>query len=78
MSETKKTEELSVNQQQAAMADQAGRRAVEPVVLTERDDILRARALELANEQGESPEVTVIRAEKYYQFLTNTKEATNG
>jgi hypothetical protein len=78
MSETKKADEGSINQRQAAAADQAARRAVEPIAAGEGDATLRLRALELANEQGESPEATVIRAEQYYQFLINDKEATRG
>jgi hypothetical protein len=73
MSETKKTEPeerpLSVNERQAADADQKDRRAQEGSTGLNQRAILAVRALELANEQGESPENTVKRARQYREFL---------
>lgn len=66
-----KQQSLSVNERQAARADEEARRAVQPAPAAPGVNAsLRVRALELANDQGETAATTVARAQQYYQFLT--------
>jgi hypothetical protein len=74
MSETKREERgLSVNERQAAQADENERRAQGGSSAMTEAAILAVRALELANEQGEAPDVTVARARKYREFLEENR-----
>jgi hypothetical protein len=74
MSETKSEPKgLSVNERQAAEADQNARRALGGSTGLSRGDILSVRALELANDQGESPSDTVKRAKQYREFLEENR-----
>ena len=74
MSETKDEPELlSVNQRQAAQYEENARLAQGGSSGLTEGAILAVRALELANDQGESPEDTVKRARQYREFLEENR-----
>ena len=64
-----KEQTMSANERQAAEADARARRATAIEVVPDPYGNLALQALTLANEQGESAEVTVARAELYVKFL---------
>ncbi len=79
MSKPTKDEPQEVGIQSRGVAEQDERERArltgQPLAPARAEDTLAVRALELANDQGESPADTVKRAQQYYQFL---KENSDG